>query len=67
MLHQLLCILGVAAGGASGGLLRWGSLQVLEQMGCSEMVALLVINLTGCFLLGGQAVCSLRSHCELVR
>ena len=54
MLHQLLCILGVAGGGASGALLRWGSLQVLEQMGCSEMVALLVINLTGCFLLGGM-------------
>ncbi len=50
--HQLLCILGVAVGGALGGLARWKSLHALEQWGCSEMWGLMVINLTGCFMIG---------------
>lgn len=63
MWHQLICLFAVAVGGGLGGLVRWGSMHVLQDMGFSEMVALMAINIAGCFFIGIAFLwleCSLR-------
>lgn len=63
MQHQFVCFLGVAGGGGLGGVARWGSMRFLQSLGCSEMVALMTINVFGCFLIGAAFFwleCSLR-------
>ena len=42
----------VAIGGAIGAVLRWWGERFVESMGGSLMVAILVVNLLGCVLLG---------------
>jgi CrcB protein len=42
----------VIAGGSLGTLARWGVLEVGERLGWSVWVFLLVVNVTGAFLLG---------------